>query len=155
MKRTDRIPGLRVSLVRDAGVPGTAGYGNRADSPAAVHSIVRAFIPAGDEREHFVAVYVDARSFVKGVCVVSIGTLSASLVHPREVFRPAIVAGAAAVIVAHNHPSGDTAPSSEDKDATRRLASAGTLLGVPLLDHLIVGGAGGAFFSFKDAGLLS
>jgi DNA repair protein RadC len=154
MKNSDRIPGLRVSLVRDAGVPNpNPARPAVADSPARVHEIVRAFIPQGDEREHLVAVYVNARSEVKGVCVVSIGTLSASLVHPREVFRPAIVAGAAAVIVAHNHPSGDCTPSAEDKDATRRLSRAGELLGVPLLDHLVVTD-GGDFFSFKDRGLL-
>lgn len=149
MRKADRVPGLRVSLVRDAGAEVYAV----ADSPARVVEVVRAFIPAGDEREHLVAVYVDARSRVKGVSVVSIGTLSASMVHPREVFRPAIVAGAAAVIVAHNHPSGDCAASPEDKEATRRLSRAGELLGVPLLDHVILG-EGASFFSFKDRGLL-
>ena len=152
MKRKDYVPGLRVSLVRDAAA-NPVPQGAVADTPAMAAAVVRAFIPAGEEREHFVALYLDARSRVKGACVVSIGTLSASLVHPREVFRPAIVAGAAAVIVAHNHPSGDVAPSAEDKDATRRLVRAGELLGVPVLDHVIVNDAG-KFFSFKDGGLI-
>lgn len=158
MRAKDRIPGVRVSLVRDAGAPAHPQYGRVADVPTVAAEIARAFIPAGDEREHFVALYVDSRSKVKGVCVVSIGTISASLVHPREVFRPAIVAGAAAVIVAHNHPSGDVTPSHEDKDATRRLARAGALLGVPLLDHVIVTNGGDSaqarHFSFREGGIL-
>ena len=152
MRKKDYVPGLRVSLVRDA-ASNPVPPDTIADTPQNAVNVVRAFIPQGEEREHFVALYLDARSRVKGACVVSIGTLSASLVHPREVFRPAIVAGAAAVIVAHNHPSGDVTPSAEDKDATRRLVRAGELLGVPLLDHVIVNDAG-KFFSFKDGGLI-
>jgi DNA repair protein RadC len=153
MKRSDKVHGIRVSLVRDAApIPNYTGA-TTLDAPARAAELFRALIPTGDEREHFCAAYVDARSNVKGVAVISIGTLSASLVHPREVFRPAIVAGAAAIIVCHNHPSGDTTPSAEDKDATRRLSRAGELLGVPLLDHVIIGD-GAQFFSFKDRGLL-
>ena len=160
MRKKDYVPGLRVSLVRDA-ASNPVPPDTIADTPQNAVNVVRAFIPQGEEREHFVALYLDARSRVKGACVVSIGTLSASLVHPREVFRPAIVAGAAAVIVAHNHPSGDVTPSAEDREATRRLVRAGELLGVPLLDHVIVadcvsqGTTGGLkFYSFKDGGLL-
>ena len=150
MRRSDVVPGLRVSLVKEGGpvMPDAM-----ADSAARAAAIARAFVPAGEEREHFIAIYVDSRSRVKGVSVVSIGTLSASLVHPREVFRPAIVAGAAAVIVAHNHPSGDCTPSAEDRDATRRLIRSGELLGVPLLDHVVLG-EGDKFASFRELGLL-
>ena len=84
--------------------------------------------------------------------VVSIGTLSASLVHPREIFAVAISAGAAAVVVAHNHPSGDVSPSAEDREATRRLQRAGELLGIPVADHVIVSES--SFFSFRESGLL-
>lgn len=107
----------------------------------------------GGRKEHFVAFYLNARSQMLHYETVSIGTLSASLVHPREVFAPAISHTAAALIVAHNHPSGDCTPSSEDKDATRRLSRSGELLGIPLLDHLIVAERG--FFSFKEHGLLA
>ncbi len=103
-------------------------------------------------KEHFLAYYLNARSQLVHAETVSIGTLSASLVHPREVFSPSLFCAAAAVVVAHNHPSGDCSPSPEDKDATRRLAKAGELLGVPLLDHVIVSGRG--FFSFREHGLL-
>ena len=115
-----------------------------------------AFVPQAvraGRKEHFLAFYVNARSHLVHQETVSIGTLSASLVHPREVFSPAIEHGAAALIVAHNHPSGDCSPSPEDKDATRRLLRSGELLGIPLLDHMIVSVSG--VFSFKEHGLLS
>lgn len=121
------------------------------DSPARVMDQVPASVKAG-RKEHFLAFYLNARSQLVHHETVSIGTLSASLVHPREVFAPAVSCGAAALIVAHNHPSGDCAPSAEDKDATRRLSRAGELMGIPLLDHLIVAESG--FFSFKEHGLL-
>jgi len=104
-------------------------------------------------KEHFLAFYLNTRNHLVHEETISIGTLSASLVHPREVFAPAISRAAAALIVAHNHPSGDCSPSSEDKDVTRRLQESGALLGIPLLDHLIVG-AGGDFFSFRERGYL-
>lgn len=122
------------------------------DAPTRVYELVVPAVRAA-RKEHFLAFYVDARSKLIHQETVSIGTLSASLVHPREVFAPAVAHSAAAVIVVHNHPSGDCTPSSEDKDATRRLSRAGELLGIPLLDHLVVSSA--RFFSFKDAGLLT
>jgi DNA repair protein RadC len=122
------------------------------DTPARVLDQIPAAVRSG-KKEHFLAFYVNARSQLVHQETVSIGTLSASLVHPREVFAPAVQHHAAAVIVAHNHPSGDCSPSPEDKDATRRLSRAGELLGVPLLDHLVVSATG--FFSFKDRGLLA
>ncbi len=94
----------------------------------------------GCEREHFLALYLDARHRVTAVETVSIGSLDASLVHPREVFRPALALGAAALIVAHNHPSGCPSPSADDLELTRRLLHCGRLLGIELLDHVIVAG---------------
>jgi DNA repair protein RadC len=85
-----------------------------------------------DAREHFLALYLDGRHRPIAHLVVSVGTASASLVHPREVFQPAILVGACAVAVGHSHPSGDPSPSREDCEITRRLAQAGTLLGVAL-----------------------
>lgn len=124
-----------------------------ADCASAVAKVARLFVPEGEEREHFLLVMMDARRVVKGVAVISIGTLSASLVHPREFFRPAIVAGAAAVVAVHNHPSGDPAPSAEDREVTRRLIRAGELLGIPLADHVIIGSRE-SFYSFREGGLL-
>ena len=83
---------------------------------------------------------------------VSRGTLDATLVHPREVFKAALLANAAAIILTHNHPSGDPSPSADDVQLTRRLVDAGALLGVDVLDHIIVGD--GRYYSFKEAGRL-
>jgi DNA repair protein RadC len=85
------------------------------------------------------------------VCTVSIGTLDSSLVHPREVFKDAILASAAAIIVVHNHPSGDPSPSAEDRRITTRLQECGTLLGIELLDHIILGD--NRFVSLKERGV--
>ena len=89
-------------------------------------------------REHFVAFYLNSRNSLIAREVISVGTLDASLVHPREVFEPALRHGAAGVIVAHNHPSGDCDPSDDDVLITKRLRQAGELMGVELFDHVIV-----------------
>lgn len=93
----------------------------------------------GDKREHFCALYFDTRRKVIHSEVISIGTLDSSLVHPREVFRPAVSCGAAAVAVFHNHPSGNPEPSAEDLAITRRLDKAAKNLGFSFLDHLVFG----------------
>jgi DNA repair protein RadC len=103
-------------------------------------------------KEHFLILCLNARRQLVHHETVSIGTLSASLVHPREVFSPAISHAAAAVVAVHNHPSGDPTPSAEDRDVTRRLQRAGELLGIPLADHVIVSESG--FFSFREHGIL-
>ena len=103
-------------------------------------------------KEHFLVLCLNARRQLLRVETVSVGTLSASLVHPREVFAPAISHGAAAVVAVHNHPSGDPSPSAEDREATRRLSRAGELLGIPLADHVIVSET--SFFSFRESGIL-
>jgi len=87
----------------------------------------------------------------QGYYEVSRGSLDATPVHPRDVFKAAIIANAAAVILAHNHPSGDPLPSSDDRDLTRRLVEVGNLIGVDVLDHIIVG-HDGRYYSFKEAG---
>lgn len=91
------------------------------------------------EKETFYALHLDSKNRLVREEAVSVGTLTASLVHPREVFRGAIREAAAAVIVAHNHPSGDPTPSAEDLEVTSRLRSAGEVIGIPLLDHVIIG----------------
>ncbi|MFH1842859.1 MAG: DNA repair protein RadC [bacterium] len=104
----------------------------------------------GCDREHFLAVYLDTRHRIISLETVSIGSLNASLVHPREVFKPAVALGVAAVIAAHNHPSGDARPSGDDLELTARLASCGRLLGIELLDHVIVGN--GEIVSLREYG---
>jgi len=99
------------------------------------------------KKEHFVVLYLNARNQLVHKETISVGTLNASLVHPREVFKPAIEHLAASVILAHNHPSGDTEPSKADIELTGRLGDAGRLLGIELADHLIVTKTG--FLSIK------
>ena len=103
-------------------------------------------------KEYFVAVFLNARNQVICREDVSIGSLNASLVHPREVFLPAVGSSAASVILAHNHPSGDVTPSREDLDLTRRMVQAGDIMGIEVLDHLII--ARDRFLSLKEAGML-
>ena len=88
--------------------------------------------------EHFVALHLNAKNQISGYHVVSHGTVSASLVHPREVFKAALLSNAYCIVVAHNHPAGSTEPSREDLETTKQLVAAGRLLGVLILDHLIV-----------------
>ena len=116
-------------------------------SPADVVHFVRRTI-GEDSREHFLAIYLDGRHRPIGFQTVSVGTATASLVHPREIFQPAISIGAVAIIVAHNHPSSDPRPSEEDRKITERLVKAGELLGIQLLDHLVVAEVG--FTSLKE-----
>lgn len=103
-------------------------------------------------REFFVCLYLNARNQVIHKEVVSIGSLSASIVHPREVFQAAVQSAAASVVLAHNHPSGDVTPSKDDLDLTRRLVQAGEIMGIEILDHVIVGPVD--FISLKERGLL-
>jgi DNA repair protein RadC len=91
-------------------------------------------------QEEFHALLLNAQHVLIREVLITRGILDASLIHPREVFRPAVASGAAAVILVHNHPSGDPTPSAEDRAVTRQLAEAGRTLGIPVLDHVIVGG---------------
>jgi len=104
------------------------------------------------DREMFVALLLDGKNQVLGFNVVSIGSLTAALVHPREVFKPAILSSAASLILVHNHPSGDPEPSAEDRAITDRLRHAGDLIGIKILDHVVVGD--GRFTSFAEKQLL-
>lgn len=106
----------------------------------------------GLRKERFYALYLDGKGSLLHEERVSEGTLTSSLVHPREVFAPALLHRAAAVIVTHNHPSGDPEPSAEDRATTRRLLRAGRLLGVDLLDHVVIGD--GRYSSFLELGWL-
>lgn len=105
-----------------------------------------------NKKEHFVIFFLDARNQEIKREIISIGSLNANLVHPREVFEPAVRYFAAQIIVAHNHPSGDPEPSEDDLVITKQLVDAGKLLGIELKDHMIVSKVN--FFSFKDHKLL-
>ena len=137
---------IREAVVRYRGPARRVGDSMR--SPADVARFVRALVGT-DAREHFVVVMLDGRHRPVAYQVVSVGTATASLVHPREVFQPAVGVGAVAVLVAHNHPSGDPTPSAEDREVTDRLLRAGQLIGIPLLDHVVV--AEGGYVSLREA----
>jgi DNA repair protein RadC len=104
----------------------------------------------GEDREHFVVFDLNVRNRVIARRVVHIGTLSGVEVHPREVFKPAIVHSAAAIILAHNHPSGDPSPSRQDVEMTERLREAGKLLGITVLDHIVFASEGYVSLAERD-----
>ncbi len=104
------------------------------------------------QKEHFMVIFLNTKNRVIGKETLSVGSLNASIVHPREVFRSAIKRSSASIICAHNHPSGDPTPSSEDIEVTHRLSAAGELVGIELLDHLIV--ADRQFASMKELGFM-
>lgn len=135
--------GKRLGRVRNPGRPVIS-------SPADVEGLLRGRI-ANLDRENFVAVLLNTKNEVLEVVTVSVGTLSSSLVHPREVFKPAIRASAAGVVLAHNHPSGKVEPSREDREVTRRLCEAAGIIGIEVLDHVILGDES---FSMKEHGML-
>lgn len=104
------------------------------------------------DREHFFALHLNAKNRVINKEVLSIGTLTQSIVHPRETFKRAIAHNSASIILVHNHVSGDPEPSNDDKQTTQRLTKAGDLLNIPVLDHVIIAEEG--YFSFRKEGLM-
>jgi DNA repair protein RadC len=144
------VPIYTVMLVRERQLPWPrAQLRSTADAAALLRAYLR-----GVDREHVVVVLLDRKNWVIGLNTVSVGSLTASLAHPREVCKPALVSNAAAILCGHNHPSGDPQPSPEDRALTTRLVDAGTLLGINVLDHVIVGDGTEASYSFADAGAL-
>lgn len=112
-----------------------------------------------EQQENFVALMLDTRRKLIKRCNISKGTANRTIVHPRDVYREAILCGASSIIVAHNHPSGDSSPSKQDRELTRTLADAGETLHLPLLDHIIIGAVTQSstlpYFSFRQQGLLN
>jgi DNA repair protein RadC len=121
-------------------------------APSEVAAFAQQHYPKGLDREAFSVILVGARNQVLRLLVISVGTLTCSLVHPREVFRPAIRHGAVSLILVHNHPSGDPEPSADDLALTKRLVKAGELLGIDVLDHVIL--AGSNHLSLKSRGVI-
>ena len=140
------LPRYRVTLVRE-------GRATAPTSPLltslAVADVLRPLF-AGLDREQFLVCGLDAKHSIIGVNIVSIGSLTLAIVHPREVFKPLILMNAVAWICAHNHPSGDVTPSQEDRVLTSRLRQGADLLGITLLDHLIL--TDEHSYSFADQG---
>jgi DNA repair protein RadC len=120
-------------------------------NPQSLAKIIRSNLQ-DKTKEHFKLVLLNTRNKIIDISTISVGTLNASLVHPREVFKSAVTHSAASIILVHNHPSDDPEPSIDDVTLTRRLADAGRLMGIEVLDHIIVTKKG--YTSFKERGLL-
>ena len=144
------IPRYQVSLVRDGSVKAPSA---QIRSSRDARDILASYLAVVD-REHFVVLLLDQKNRVIGIHTVSTGSLTASVVHPREVLKVAILSNAAAIVAGHNHPSGEPNPSQEDRALTERLRSACKIMGIELLDHVIIGDGTTAYYSFADEGLL-
>ena len=139
---------VTVKLVREASVPYAVGQINKPDQAA---ELFEDFVGNAD-REHTVALFLSTKNYPTAISTIGVGTLSTTALHPREVFKAAILANSAAIILAHNHPSGDPTPSKEDIAVTKRLAAAGEIIGIQVLDHVIVGD--GRYVSLKAMGYM-
>lgn len=146
---TAAIPIVRVQLVRER----TRRFQAIIDTPEAAATVIADYLVRVD-REHFVVLMLDTQNGLLAVHTVAIGTLTGCLVSPRDVFKAAILANAASIIVGHNHPSGDPSPSPEDLRVTQTLRKAGELLDIDVLDHVVVG-ADGKHASLKRMGAFS
>lgn len=142
-----RVPHYKTQLVREAT---THAEPENITSPRAVFNLFESL--QHEDRENFCALFLSTKNKPIGLNTISIGSLNASIVHPREVFKPALLASASAIILVHNHPSGDPNPSQEDLQVTRRLVEAGNILGVEVKDHVVIGD--GCYCSFKEKDLI-
>ena len=141
-----RIPQYKIQLVRD----GSALYdAKNVNSPCNAAAIITQYLE-GQDRENLVVLLLDIRNNVIGINTVSVGSATATVVHPREIFKPAVLANATGIILAHNHPSGDVTPSKEDDKTTRRINEAGKLMDIPMLDHIIVSHDANYYYSYKE-----
>ena len=136
--------GNRLSLFTEEGRPAIGG-------PRDVSNLLMPDLRY-QKKEHLKSILLDTKNKVLAIKTVSVGDLSSSIVHPREVYKDAVLASAASIIVAHNHPSGDPTPSAEDVAVTKRLIQSGEIMGIDLLDHIVLGD--GTFVSLKERGLI-
>ena len=137
------IPLVRLSMIREKKVPYTAEMINKPEKAAELaHRILK-----GADREYLLVISIDSKCRPLAVEIVSIGTVNATMAEAREVFKHAILVSATAILLAHNHLSGDCTPSEEDRKITERMEKVGRLLGIPVEDHVIVGEG---FFSFRE-----
>ena len=143
-----RLPRYKVTLAREGSCVATH---NEIRSPEDIFAImVEEYENAVVETAQMLA--LDTKNKIIGVFTISTGSLNASIIHPRDVFQRAILSNAAAVVLVHNHPSGDPTPSPEDRELTRRLVAAGKMLDIEVLDHVVIGE--GRFVSLKERGVI-
>ena len=147
-KHAKRVDIVSIKMVRE----GSTKYENRKiETPFDAYVLLKNFLEDSD-REKLLVVCLDTKNQPINICTVSVGTLNSSLVHPREVFKTAILSNSNQIMLAHNHPSGISAPSNEDKAMTNRIKDAGVILGIELIDHIIIGS--NEYFSFKENKLM-
>jgi DNA repair protein RadC len=127
---------------------------NKRPKISGMDDVIKAVKPmiADQNKEFFIALYLNTKNGIIKQEVVSVGSLSANVVHPREVFRTACILSASSIIVAHNHPSGDPMPSRQDIELTKKLVEAGKIMGIDVLDHVIIGQD--SCYGFQEKGLL-
>ena len=147
-----RIPNYKIQLVRE----GSSLYNtNQITCPDDAAEIATAhFEELATDREVFSIMLLNVKNYVVGIHDVSVGSLTASVVHPREVFKAACLANAASIILMHNHPSGEADPSKEDIQITARLVQVGRMTDIPVFDHIIVGAYTGEYTSLKQKGVI-
>ena len=144
-----RLPRYRVTLVREGSV---SNSNNHIRTPQDVMDVLSTeYDNAVVEMAQMLA--LDTKNKIIGIFTISTGSLNASIIHPRDIFQRAILSNAASVILAHNHPSGDPTPSSEDTELTKKLVDAGKILDIPILDQVVIGD--GKFVSLKERGIIS
>lgn len=147
-KRAKRVNIISLKLVKESSFL----YPDRnVKSPEDAYKLLKQFLIDAD-REYFLVVCLDVKNQPTAINVCHIGSLNASIVHPREVLKPAILSNSASIIIAHNHPSNDPTPSREDIEVTKRLIEAGEIIGIEVLDHLVV--CTDKFISLKEKGYL-
>jgi DNA repair protein RadC len=150
-EKYDHVHGYRVCLIRDKEI----AFSGKPISTAAAELILNTIRAMGQsDRENFVIIMLTAKNQIAGTNIVSQGTVTQASLSMREVFKPAIIANATAVVLGHNHPSGDCDPSPEDISFTRSLKKVGKLLNIIVFDHVIVNDLGG-YYSFADNDLMS
>lgn len=143
------IPMMKIQLVKEGKIPSESRP--LIKTPDNVAEIMFDLCELHCE-EHFYCLLLNTKNRVNGIQNVSTGSLSAAIIHPREVFKAAILANSAAIILCHNHPSGDPTPSPEDITLTKKIVDAGKFLDIPILDHLVIGDR--RYISFKEQNLL-
>lgn len=144
MKSAKRVDIVSIQMVREKSIKYAE---RRIGTPASAYSFLKDIFNNAD-REMFVVLCLNTKNEPTHINICHVGTLNTSLVHPREVLKPAILSNSSSIIVAHNHPSGDITPSEEDEKVTTRLKEACEIIGIPLLDHLILGDD--KYYSFKE-----
>ena len=145
-----RINFYTLKMIKEDSVPYEAPV---IKSPAEVYRAAKQLLALHEEpEEHFCIFCLNTKNKIVGVHTISIGSVNATIVHPREVFKAAMLNNAAAIICIHNHPSGDPEPSRVDIESTHRLVDAGNILGIDVLDHIIIGD--GKYISLQELGMM-